>query len=64
MKLSQCLASSMHAGDVLRTDTNWEVVSRFVLVALAAGCLFPRRAHREGVQNEHKLVRVTEEKSY
>lgn len=41
---------------MLRTDTNWKVVSKFGLVALAAGSLSLRRARREGVQNKLELV--------
>lgn len=30
------------------TDSNWEVVSKFAFVALAAGSLSHKRAHGEG----------------
>lgn len=49
VKLNWCLASGEQAGHVLRTDTNWEVASKFGFVALAAGSLSNRRAHGEGV---------------
>lgn len=44
-KLSWCLASGEQAGHVLRTDTNWEVGSKFGFVALAAGSPSQGRAH-------------------
>lgn len=44
VKLNWCRARGEQAGRVLRTDTNWEVVSKFGFVALAAGSRSRRRA--------------------